>query len=352
MMAQKANLVKGSRLCNNTLMAKICFYDVSADEEHAFSNLPGEHDVQIVNEQLNDDNVAEDAEVISVFVTSTVNEKILKKMPKLKLIACRSTGFNNIDLAVAKELDIAVTNVPTYGEHTVAEYTFGLLLSLTRKINMSESQMFIGQVDASQLHGIDLKNKTLGIIGSGRIGKNVARIAEAFGMKVLIYDPYYKPDANLQAKQVTLAELAETSDVISLHAPLTDSNRHIINASLFNKMKDGVYIINTARGELVDGSALISAIKSGKVAGAGIDVLEDERLLDIDEEELLLKRGKKTKVALEHVVANTLLMRMPNVILTSHNAYNTKEAIERINQTTIENIKHYLAGALQNEVLA
>lgn len=332
-------------------MANIYFYDVPAEEADVFSSLPKNHSVIISPEQLTSSNVPEDADIISVFVTSIVNEAALKKMPKLKLIACRSTGFNNIDLTAAKERGVRVVNVPTYGEHTVAEYTFSLLLSLTRKIYASQNQMFVGRVDQSQLHGIDLNGKTLGIVGAGRIGKNVARLALAFGMKVLVYDPFFKDEKGLDITQTTLAELASKADVITLHAPLSQDNKHIVNAALFAKMKTGVYIINTARGELIDGNALITALKSGRVAGAGIDVLEDEKLMDIDEEELLLKRGKKTKETLEHVVANTILMRLPNVILTSHNAYNTKEAIMRINKTTIDNIKHYLAGAVQNEVL-
>lgn len=333
-------------------MARICLYDVDQQERNDFTDIPDVHDIHFFEEELTSENVDSEAEIVSVFVSSTVDKALLDKMPKLKLIAARSTGFNNIDLASCSERGITIVNVPTYGEHTVAEYAFALLLTLTKKILHSAKQMNDGEIDHSLLHGIDLQGKTLGVIGAGRIGQNVIKLGKAFGMNVLAYDPYLKSEiAKEQDIQlVELQELISSSDVISLHVPLTKENIHMVNTALISNMKDGVFIINTARGELIDTNALLSALKSGKVAGAGLDVLEDEKLMDFDEEQLLLKKGKAGKEALEHVLANTILMKMPNVILTSHNAYNTTEAISRINHTTVENIISYLAGSVQNKV--
>lgn len=333
-------------------MAKICLYDVLENEEKDFSSIPKNHDVSFFAEPINLDNVDSSTEIISVFVSSNVSKKIFDAMPNLKLIACRSTGFNNIDMAEAAERNIKVVNVPTYGEHTVAEYTFALLLSLTRKLATSSTQLLLGRADHEGTHGIDLNGKVLGVIGAGRIGRNVIKLAHAFGMKTVAYDPFLdqKTAKELDVEIVNLDKLAEVSDVVTLHTPLTENNRHMVNEALIRRLKEGVYIINTARGELIDTPALISALNSGKIAGAGLDVLEDEKLMDIDEEELLLKRRSNTKETLEHVVANTVLMRMPSVILTNHNAYNTIESIKRINCTSVDNIKHYLAGTIQNQV--
>jgi D-lactate dehydrogenase len=157
-------------------------------------------------------------------------------------------------------------------------------------------------------------------------------------------------EAEIDVTAVELNDLLKTSDIITLHTPLTKDNYHLIDSKKLDLMKDGVYIVNTARGELLDTEALVMAIKSGKVAGAALDVLEDEKLIDIDEEELLLKKKNTTKETLEHVLANTILMHMPEVILTGHNAYNTSEAIQRINLTSVDNIQKYLTKIPQNIV--
>lgn len=332
-------------------MAKICIYDIEESEKFDFNGLTDSHNVTFIEQSLVHENIDSEVEILSVFVTSTVDSSTIEKMPKLKLIACRSTGFNNIDLVACSERGIAVVNVPTYGEHTVAEYTFALMLALSKKIISSAQQMMLGSIDHSVLHGIDLQGKTLGVIGAGRIGQNVIMLAEAFGMKVLAYDPFLKPEdaSKAQIEIVELRVLASKADIITLHVPLTNDNAHMINHDLISQMKDDVFIINTARGELIETNALISALKSGKVAGAGLDVLEDEKLMDFHEEALLLKKTKAGKETLQHVLANSLLMKLPNVILTSHNAYNTTEAIARINKTTVYNIKQYLVGDLQNK---
>ncbi len=187
-------------------MAKICIYDIEESEKFDFNGLTDSHNVTFIEQSLVHENIDSEVEILSVFVTSTVDSSTIEKMPKLKLIACRSTGFNNIDLVACSERGIAVVNVPTYGEHTVAEYTFALMLALSKKIISSAQQMMLGSIDHSVLHGIDLQGKTLGVIGAGRIGQNVIMLAEAFGMKVLAYDPFLKPEDASKA-QIEIVEL-------------------------------------------------------------------------------------------------------------------------------------------------
>lgn len=330
-------------------MAVIQVFDATDAEREAFAQLEKTHEVAYEDSPVSQDAVDAEAEVLSVFVSSTVDAATIHAMPKLKLIACRSTGYNNIDMEAAKKRGIHVVNVPTYGEHTVAEFTIGLTITLLRQIITDASQMLSDPDAKKRTHGTDLNGKSLGIIGLGRIGRNVATLAQAFGMSVLAYDPFCK-DAPEWVELVSLNKLAKCADVVSLHAPLTDDSQHLLSAELLEQMKDGVYIINTARGELIDTAALVTALKSGKVAGAALDVLEDEKLIGFHEEQLLLKRGHYARELMEHAIANSILMRMPNVILTNHNAYNTVEAIGRINQTTLDNIKHYLVGDVTNEV--
>ena len=327
-------------------------YDISAEEKKDFKELEKIGKVTYHEDPISQDNIDKDAEIISMFVSSTVTAEIIKELPKLELIACRSTGFNNVDLDAVKKRKISVANVPTYGEHTVAEFTMSLMLAMTRKILTAASQYSRHDTSHEKLHGTDLHGKTLGVIGAGKIGRNVIKAAKAFGLKVIAYDPFLTPEmeAEIDVTAVELNDLLKTSDIITLHTPLTKDNYHLIDSKKLDLMKDGVYIVNTARGELIDTEALVMAIKSGKVAGAALDVLEDEKLIDIDEEELLLKKKNTTKETLEHVLANTILMHMPEVILTGHNAYNTSEAIQRINLTSVDNIQKYLTKIPQNIV--
>lgn len=333
-------------------MAKIVFYDVTDQDKQDLTNLPKEHEVVVHSERLSAENVDPDTEVLSVFVCSPVPKELIEKMPKLKLIATRSTGFNHIDMAAAKKHKVTVATVPTYGEHTVAEYAIALLLALTRKLFDAAGQVDAGELNANIVHGTDLYGKTMGIVGFGRIGQNVGRLAKAFGMDVLVYDVRKNDDLakEIGVTYMPLKDVLAKADVVSLHAPLTKDTKHIIDKETLGLMKRGSYLINTARGELVDTMALVDALQSGQLAGAAIDVIEDEKLMDMDEEELLLRKDRVPRVSLEHMVAIDILQKMYNVIITGHNAYNTVEAIGRINQTTVENITAYLKGKPQNEV--
>jgi D-lactate dehydrogenase len=336
------------------LMANIYIYDATSTDEQQLSVMLADngHNLHFTKEPLSLDNVANEAEVIAVFVTSTVSRELLERMPHLRLIACRSTGFNTIDMQAADEHHITVTNVPTYGEHTVAEYAFMLTLALSRKLIAAQEALDKPEFDPATLTGFDLTGKTFGIIGAGRIGQHSARIARGFDMRVLAFDPYPNQDrANEIGFEYTeLYRLLTESDVVSLHAPYTPENHHTINAERLAKMKSTALLINTARGELVDTGALLEALQQHKLAGAALDVAEGEKLLHVDEEILLLRSERIPKEQLQFGMELSILQKMPTVIITPHNAFNTTEAIERINRTVADNIHDFWEGRIPNKV--
>jgi len=258
-------------------MAVLAFYDTTElDRQQLDAGLNGsEHELKYFNEKISLENCVPEAEVISVFTTSTVTSEMMDKMPNLRLIACRSTGFNNIDLETANERGIRVANVPTYGEATVAEYAFALLLALTRKIE-KVIEVENEQFKHPELTGTDLNGKTFGVIGTGHIGQNALRIAKGFGMKTIAYDRFpQKPlEAEVGFEYVAMEKLLETADFISLHVPYMPATHHLINRNRISLMKQGSVLINTARGGLVDTRALIEFLDSGHLGGAVLDVLE------------------------------------------------------------------------------
>lgn len=276
-----------------------------------------------------------DCDVICVFIHSEIDKNIINNMPNLKLICTRSTGIDHIDMQACTKKNIKVKNVPLYGENTVAEHTFALILSLSRKIHKSYMRTISGSFSTDGLQGFDLEAKTLGIIGGGKIGMHVARIAKAFGMHVRVYD--INQDNFLAElinfKYISLDELFKISDIISLHVPLNKATEHLINKNSLLKVKKGALLINTARGGLVDTNALIDALKNGILSGAGLDVIEGEELL-IEENIFNLPIEKTAKL----IVASKQLLNNENVVLTPHNAFNSAEAVNRIIETTVNNI--------------
>ncbi|MGB4800200.1 MAG: 2,3-bisphosphoglycerate-dependent phosphoglycerate mutase [Candidatus Saccharimonadales bacterium] len=334
-------------------MALIYFYDASElDKRQLEDGLKStDHRWKCIEESISVDNIDPETEVISVFVTSTVSADMIEKLPKLKLIACRSTGFNNIPLDAAEKRGVTVVNVPTYGESTVAEYAFTLMLALTRKL--APSLGFLQhQIDISTLMGVDLNGKTIGVVGTGHIGQHVIQIAKGFEMRVVGFDPYAKEDLarDLGFEYVSLDDLLKMSDVVTLHAPFTPENKHLINAERLSLMKPTAVLINTARGELVDTTALADALMHSRLAGAALDVLEGEQLFKMEEEVGLLRSNRLPSRTGEESVALMALNKLPNVILTPHNAFNTEEAIGRINETTCQNIIRFWYGDTPNKV--
>ena len=292
-----------------------------------------------------------DAQIISVFIYSNLDAPLLSQLPSLRIIATRSTGYDHIDMAYCRERNIVVSNVPSYGANTVAEHTFALLLSLSRNIYQARERTLRNDFSFHGLQGFDLMGKILGVIGTGQIGRHVIRIAKGFEMQVLAYDPHQDAAIckQLGFEYVSLDALLACSDVISLHCPLTAETQHLIGKSAFMKMKKNVYLINTARGGLIDTEALLWALDVGIVAGAGLDVLEEEEAVR-EERELLSGRFDGRK--LQAVLRNHVLTKHERVIITPHIAFNSREAVERILQTTLENISAYLAQAPNNVVAA
>ena len=335
-------------------MAKIVFYDATnVDIEQLSEGLSGtDHHWEYCSGKLTDETIHEDAEAISVFVTSPVTAEMMARMPRLKLIAARSTGFDHIDLAYANEHGITVTNVPTYGANTVAEYAFALLFNISRHMTPAIRATKRGAYQARNFVGFDLKDKIIGLIGVGNIGRHTASIAHGLSMKIVAYDP--RPDPEIaeafDVTYVSLDELLAKSDVISLHTPLLESTRYMINDETIGKMKDSVVLLNTARGELVDNQALIRGIESGKIGGAGLDTIEGERYLGRDVLCDALVDGETPDEVFRHASETLVLQHMPNVLVTEHCAYDTYEAIARINDTTAQNIIDFWYGNAPHKV--
>lgn len=334
-------------------MALIYFYDSNdIDISQTTEGLAQtDHHWEYTNEPITPYNLNPQTEVISVFVSSEVTREIIDQLPNLKLIACRSTGYNNIDLAAAAERNITVTNVPTYGENTVAEYTFTLLLALIRKLPQTMGS-FNNEVDIAELRGNDLYGKTIGVIGTGHIGQTVISIANGFGMKVIAYDLFPKKDLpkKIHFEYKDLDTLLKEADIVSLHAPLTPETKHILNKNKLAIMKPSAIVVNTARGELIDANALAQALSNKQLAGAALDVVEGEHLLYLNEEMALLQHQKFSSDTLVYSVAIMALHKMSNVILTPHNAFNTLEAIGRINSVTCRNIIDFWYGKVPNKI--
>lgn len=290
-----------------------------------------------------------DAEILSVFIYSDLDAALLRRLPGLKMIATRSTGYDHIDMAYCREKGIVVCNVPTYGANTVAEHAFALILSLSRKIYPARERTLHGDFSFQGLQGFDLLGKTLGVIGTGQIGRHVIRIANGFQMRVLAHDNRRDPGLGelLGFHYVDLDRLLSGSDVITLHCPLTPETRHLIGKNEFHSMKRGALLINTARGGLVDTEALLWALDGGLIGGAGLDVLEEEEAVR-EERELLSKRFDEGK--LRSVIRNHILLKRDDVIITPHIAFNSREAVERILTTTVENISAFLEGNPRNRV--
>lgn len=326
--------------------------DVEDWEKERFKHLENEHQLDFCADKLGEAaEIPRDVEVLSVFIYSKLGADILRKMPKLEMIATRSTGADHIDLEYCREHNITVSNVPSYGENTVAEHVFALLLNISHRLFESLDRTRRGDFSQTGLQGFDLQNKTIGVVGTGSIGAYVIEIARGFRMDVLAYD--VKPDEELQRRlsfrYLSLGELLEQSDIISFHVPLNDKTRHMISAPQFQQMKQGVILINTSRGGIIDSQGLVEALADGRVAAAGLDVLPEEPY--IREEAEMLRSVFREEHNLENLLADHLLLRLRNVYITPHNAFNTKEAVERIIDTTIENIVSFAGGKRKNAVV-
>ncbi len=327
---------------------KISFYGIWPEMKDYLQSKMRGFQTTVSSDKISDKNLNTDTQVLAVFVEAPVNKKIIEALPNLKMIATMSTGFDHIDLTAAKKQKVPVCNVPTYGENTVAEHTMALILGLTRKLFPSVKRVKEGVYDFHGLRGIDLKDKTLGVIGTGHIGAHVIKMATAFEMKVVAFDAYPNKDLAQQLgfKYVTMAKLLAESDIVTLHTPLLPTTYHLINKKNIKTIKKGAYLINTARGALVDPEALVWALQNNHLAGAGLDVLEDENLIQNHEEVISCGENCKIKTTL----LNEMIIDHPNTIVTPHNAFNSTEALQRIIDMTVENIKSFADGKVINDV--
>lgn len=330
---------------------KIAFFEIQGWEKKYITKALKGQDLSFSGNQLTADNVddAKDAEVVSTFIYSKVDSALIQNLPDLKLIATRSTGFDHIDVGACKKRGVAVCNVPFYGENTVAEHTFALILSLSRNVHKSYLRAQKNDFSIEGLKGFDLKGKTLGVVGAGHIGLHVIRIAKGFGMEVLAYDTHQDKFLSevLGFKYAPMDTLLAESDIVTLHVPYNDHTHHMINKGTIAQMKKGAIIINTSRGAVIDTDALIEALDKKIIAGAGLDVLEGEEL--IKEEKQLLYDTKKVDV-FARLVKDHILLSKDNVVFTPHMAFYSNEALERIIDTTNQNILAFLAGKKMNEV--
>lgn len=330
---------------------KIVFSETEQRHKDFFQERLQGHELLFWSGPIDASNAGElaDVDVASVFIYSKLTAEALEKMAALRCIVTRSTGFDHIDLEACKKKGVVVCNVPYYGENTVAEHTFGLILNLSRNIHKSYVRALRDDFSIADLQGFDLQGKTLGVIGVGHIGLHVIKIAKGFGMHVIAFDR--KHDDFLAgllhyryAKD--LDEVLREADIITLHLPALPSTVHIIGREEIAKMKKGAILVNTARGSLVDTDALYEGLASGHLGGAGLDVIEGEEL--IKEEKELLFRGEDEK--LKRIFRDKAILRMENVVFTPHNAFNSREAVQRILETTLKNILAFGAGAPVNTV--
>ncbi len=323
-------------------MKKIAFFDTKNYDIATFSKFNTNYDISFFEDRLSIDTVerAKGFDAVIVFVNDKLTKEVIDKLVSfnVKMIALRCAGFNNVDIKSAHER-IHIARVPAYSPYAVAEHAMALLLSLNRKIHKAYARTREFNFSLNGLTGFDMYKKTVGIIGTGRIGQIFAKIANGFGMNVLGYDLFPNPNANIN--YVTLDELLKESDIISIHIPLNDSTRRLINDNTINKMKDGVILLNTSRGEIIETNALLKALKNGKIKGAGLDVYEEEANIFFED---------KSQTIIDDDTLR-LLLSFPNVILTSHQAFLTNEALANIAQVTIKNLDEFFLGLpISNEI--
>lgn len=317
---------------------KVGWFDTEEWEKEYLEKKDTDFSIDFYEEPLNEENSdkASDYDVISVFVNSDVSKEVIDEF-KGRMIACRSTGYDHVNTDYAAKNGVAVCNVPEYGDNTVAEHTFGLILALNRKIHSAIRKVEEGEFNKKGLRGHDLAGKKLGVIGTGSIGKKVIDIANGFDMHVVASDPY--PDKQAANEKgfmyVSREDLIEQADIITLHCPLTDETKHLLSEKEFEKMDDTV-LVNTARGKLIDTEALIEGLENGSVRSAGLDVLEEESYMDDDIHQL---SEVEDESELEIILDDHVLKERDDVLITPHNAFNSEEAMKRIEDTTLENIE-------------
>jgi len=318
---------------------KIAFFSTQPYDREYFVRFNTGHEVVFFDAQLNEQtvNLAQSAQAVCAFVNDRLNAAVLKSLAAIgvKLVAQRCAGFNNVDLAAAKENNIAVVRVPAYSPHAVAEHALALIMTLNRKTHKAYNRVREGNFSLDRLTGFDLYGKTVGIIGTGKIGQCFAHIMLGLGCKVLAFDLIANKDLEAAGVEyLPLTDVLEQSHIVSLHCPLTEQTRHLVNHHTLHIMKQGAMLINTSRGALIDTVAAIAALKNGKLGYLGIDVYEQEEKLFFHD-------------LSENIIEDDVIMRLlsfPNVLITSHQGFLTDEALTQIALVTLQNISDFENG--------
>lgn len=320
---------------------RIAFFSTHAFDRQFFdaANRTHRHDIHYLEARLTPATsaLAAGAPAVCAFVNDDLHADVLTALHAsgVRLIALRSAGFNHVDLPKAFDLGLTVARVPAYSPHAVAEHAVAMMLSLNRKIHRAHARVREGNFALDGLLGFDMNGRTVGLVGTGKIGTVVARILTGFGCRLLAYDVAVNPEcADMGVQYRSLEDLWQQSDILSLHAPLTGDTRHMVDAAAIKRMKPGVMIINTSRGALVDTAALIDGLKSGQVGHLGLDVYE--------EEEQLFFRDLSAQVIQDDVFAR--LLTFPNVLITAHQGFFTREALQGISSITLENVSAFEHG--------
>lgn len=324
-------------------MKKIAFFDTKKYDIESFDRNNSKFEIIYYEDKLNKKTaiLANGCDAVCAFVNDDINKEVIDLLHSfgIKVLLLRCAGYNNVDIKYAYN-KIHILRVPAYSPNAVAEHAMALLLCLNRKIHKAYLRTRDFNFNINGFTGFDLAGKRVGVIGTGKIGVEFISICKGFKMDVVAYDPY--PNPNLDVNYVTLDELFNTSDVISLHCPLTSSTKHLINEEAIKKMKDNVVIINTSRGGLIDSKALLYALHDKKIKAAGLDVYEEEANLFFED--------NSNEIIQDDVLA--LLISLPNVIITSHQGYLTEEALDNIASITLKNFEDYLNGLkLENEII-
>lgn len=334
---------------------KIGFFEIESEQQEYFKNKLKGHELIFIRDSLDENTFKkfreiEDLDIVCIFIYSKLNKKVISKFKNIEAIITRSTGYDHIDIKECKKRKIKILNIPDYGANTVAEHTFALILALSRRIHKSYENTIRGKFSLEGLRGFELKGKTIGIVGLGKIGRQVAKISKAFDMKIIVYD--IKKDEKflkkINAEFSDFNNLISKSDIISIHCPYNKKTHHLINKKNIFKIKKGAVIINTARGSIIETNALVQALIKKHISGAGLDVIEEESLIK-EEAQLLSKNFPRQK--LENLLENHILLTFDNVLITPHNAFNSIEAIESIAETTIINIKGIINKTKLNNLI-
>jgi D-lactate dehydrogenase len=327
-------------------MARIAFFSTKTYDRQAFENASDKHHFEFFESRLRASTLklVKGFDGVCVFVNDRIDAEVLKGLAEenVRLVALRCAGFNNVDLKAANQHKVRIMRVPAYSPEAVAEHAVALMLSLARKIHKAYNRVREGNFSLERLNGFTIHGKTVGSIGTGRIGQAFCRIISGFGARVIAYDKYPSEEMKkLGVEYLEFEQVLEQSDILSLHCPLTPETHHIINATSLKKMKPGAMLINTSRGKLVDTASVIDALREEHLGSLAIDVYEQE--------EKLFFRDLSEQVIRDDQISRLIIF--PNVLITAHQGFFTRESMEQITQTTLKNIDDFLAGnKTENEV--